>query len=256
MSESTAGAPARSVIDLHNVGVRYRTHRGKRRSLKQIVVNLGNSGAQVAQTFWALSDVNLAVQPGEILGVIGRNGAGKSTLLSVVSRVLPPTRGMVTVQGRIAPLLELGAGFDTELSGRENVYLLGALLGFRKSYIDDRFDDIVAFAELQDFIEAPLKTYSSGMSARLGFAVATSSEADILLVDEVLSVGDEAFRKKCEQRIRTFRDRHVTILLVSHVMPTIEEMATRVIWLERGQIVNDGNPAAMISKYRQSLVRG
>lgn len=244
------------VVNLRNVSVRYHAHLGGRRSLKQLVVNLNKRSTQPVQEFWALRDVDLSIAHGEVLGVIGRNGAGKSTLLSVVSRVLKPTHGMVSIQGSIAPLLSLGAGFDMELSGRENVYLMGALLGFSRKYIDDRYEDIVAFAEIQDFIEAPLKTYSSGMMARLGFAIATSAEADILLVDEVLSVGDDRFRKKCEDRMRSFRERHMTILLVSHTMPTVAEMSTRVVWLERGRIAGIGDPRTVIREYQEFMARG
>jgi ABC-2 type transport system ATP-binding protein len=243
------------VVSLRNVSVRYHAHLGGRRSLKQLVVNLNRHNPQPVQEFWALRDIDLSLAHGEVLGVIGRNGAGKSTLLSVISRVLKPTGGTVCIRGSIAPLLSLGAGFDMELSGRENVYLLGALLGFSRSYTDDRYDEIVAFAELQDFIEAPLKTYSSGMMARLGFAIATSAEADLLLVDEVLAVGDERFRKKCEDRMRTFRDRHMTILLVSHAMPTVAEMSTRVVWLDRGRIAADGEPQSVIRTYQDFMAR-
>ena len=243
------------VVCLRNVSVRYHAHLGGRRSLKQLVVNLNRHNPQPVQEFWALRDVDLSIAHGEVLGVIGRNGAGKSTLLSVVSRVLKPTHGVVSIRGSLAPLLALGAGFDVELSGRENVYLLGALLGFSRKYIDDRYDDIVAFAEIRDFIEAPLKTYSSGMLARLGFAIATSAEADILLIDEVLAVGDENFRKKCEERIRNYRDRHMTILLVSHAMPTVAEMSTRVVWLDRGRVAGDGDPQTVIRAYQDFMAR-
>jgi ABC-type polysaccharide/polyol phosphate transport system ATPase subunit len=243
------------VVSLRNVSVRYHAHLGGRRSLKQLVVNLNKHNPQPVQQFWALRDINLSIAHGEVLGVVGRNGAGKSTLLSVVSRVLKPTDGTVSIRGSIAPLLSLGAGFDNELSGRENVYLLGALLGFSKKYIDDRYEDIVGFAEIQDFIEAPLKTYSSGMMARLGFAIATSAEADILLVDEVLAVGDERFRKKCEERIRSFRDRRMTILLVSHTLPTVIEMSTRVVWLERGRVMGDGDPQTVVRAYQDFMAR-
>ena len=256
MSNLASNRISGEVVNLRNVSVRYHAHLGGRRSLKQLVVNLNKHNPQPVQEFWALRDVDLSIAHGEVLGVIGRNGAGKSTLLSVVSRVLKPTDGTVSIQGSIAPLLSLGAGFDMELSGRENVYLMGALLGFSRKYIDDRYEDIVAFAEIQDFIEAPLKTYSSGMMARLGFAIATSAEADILLVDEVLSVGDERFRQKCEDRMRSFRERHMTILLVSHAMPTVAEMATRVVWLERGRIAGNGDPHSVIHEYQNFMARG
>ena len=255
MSSLSGNTISGEVVSLRDVAVRYRAHVGGRRSLKSLVVNLGKHTPQPVQQFWALSDINLSIAHGEVLGVVGRNGAGKSTLLSVVSRVLKPTRGIVKVGGSIAPLLALGAGFDVELTGRENVFLLGALLGFSKKYIAERYDDIVDFAEIQDFIDAPLRTYSSGMMARLGFSIATSAEADILLVDEVLAVGDERFRQKCEERIRRFRDRHMTILLVSHDMNKVAEMSTRIVWLERGRIAGDGDPQAVVSAYRDFMAR-
>ena len=254
MSDATINDTADGSISLEHVSVRYRAHEGGRRSFKQMIVSLGRRDPPL-RDFLALSDVSLSISAGEVLGVIGRNGAGKSTLLSVISRILKPAVGKVTVKGQIAPLLSLGAGFDTELSGRENVYLLGALLGFSKRYVDDRYDDIVAFAELNDFIEAPIKAYSSGMLARLGFAIATSAEANILLIDEVLAVGDERFRKKCEDRMRSFRERHMTIVLVSHALPSIIEMATRVVWLDGGRIVADGEPKAVVSQYQEFMAR-
>jgi ABC-type polysaccharide/polyol phosphate transport system ATPase subunit len=202
---------------------------------------------------WALKRIDLDIDAGEVLGVIGRNGAGKSTLLAVVSGVLEPVAGTVSVRGRIAPLLSLGAAFDNELSGRENVYLNAALLGFTRKEVDERYDEIVAFAEIPDFMEAPFKTFSSGMGARLGFAVATAADADILLVDEVLAVGDENFRRKCEDRIETFRQQHMTIMYVSHQLDTVEEMCTRCIWLEQGHIAADGKPADIVSQYRDFM---
>jgi ABC-type polysaccharide/polyol phosphate transport system ATPase subunit len=242
------------IIDLRAVSVHYRVPKGRRRSFKQFILHFGQIG-QPYEDIWALRDIDLSVAPGEVMGVIGRNGAGKSTLLSVISRVLKPESGTVTVCGRIAPLLALGAGFDPELSGQENVFLNGALLGFSKRTVADRFDSIVDFAELQDFIDAPLKTYSSGMMTRLGFSIATSIEADILLVDEVLAVGDENFRKKCENRIRTFREQNMTIFMVSHDLDTVRDMCTRVIWLEKGHIEANGEPKTVIAQYRAFMAQ-
>jgi ABC-type polysaccharide/polyol phosphate transport system ATPase subunit len=179
------------------------------------------------------------------------NGAGKSTLLKVVARVLRPTIGRVIVRGRVAPLLELGAGFHQELTGQENIYLNGALLGFSHSEMQDKYDQIVDFAELGQFINAPIRTYSSGMYARLGFAVATASEPDVLIVDEVLSVGDEAFQKKCMARIEAFRQRGAAILLVSHSMPMIELMCQRAAWLDHGALKAIGEPLQVIQAYRE-----
>jgi ABC-2 type transport system ATP-binding protein len=199
--------------------------------------------------FWALRDIDLQVEPGETLGVIGANGAGKSTLLKVIARALHPSQGRVRRRGRVAPLLDLGAGFHPELSGRENVYLNGLLLGYTRSDIQARFERIVDFAELWDFIDAPLRTYSSGMLARLGFAVATDNEPDILLVDEVLAVGDAAFSEKSRQRLESFRRRGATILLVSHAMETIRETCDRAVWLERGELRMTGQPEHVAAAY-------
>jgi ABC-2 type transport system ATP-binding protein len=203
------------------------------------------------QTFWALQNVALDVDRGEVFGLVGVNGAGKSTLLKVVARVLRPTKGRVIVRGRVAPLLEMGAGFHPELTGRENVFLNGALLGFSYREMQEKFDQIVDFAELGQFINAPIRTYSSGMYARLGFSVATASEPDVLLVDEVLSVGDEAFQKKCSMRIEAFRLHGTAILLVSHNMDMIKAMCQRAAWLDHGILKAIGEPVQVIQAYRE-----
>jgi homopolymeric O-antigen transport system ATP-binding protein len=203
--------------------------------------------------FWALEDVSLRVQPGERLGVIGRNGAGKSTLLQVIAGVLIPTAGSVEVSGRVAPLLQLGAGFDPELSGRENVFLNGALLGMRRSKIQERFNAIVEFAELTDFVDAPLRTYSTGMAARLGFAVATECDPDILLLDEVLSVGDEAFQAKCIERLHSFTDRGITMVIVTHNAEIVVRECTRVVWIRDRHVTADGDPIEVVDAYHKYL---
>src|SRR5262249_57240572 len=173
---------------------------------------------------WAVGDVSLEVGPGEVLGIVGPNGAEKSTLLRVIAGIIKPTRGTVDVRGRIAPLIELGAGFDPEMTGRENIFLYGAMLGFSSKRLMNRLPDIVSFSELEEFLDVPLKNYSSGMAARLAFAVATDVDPDLLLVDEILSVGDGSFQQKCEDRIIEFRRRGVSILIVSHNLSSIEEM--------------------------------
>jgi ABC-type polysaccharide/polyol phosphate transport system ATPase subunit len=246
-------SPPGPAIELSGVGVRYRLPHGNTRSIKELAL-LWLRRRTVFDELWALRDVGLSVSRGERLGVIGRNGAGKSTLLQVIARVLAPTTGVVNVRGRVAPLLLLGAGFDPELTGRENVFLNGALLGMRRAEIRARFESIVDFAELHEFVDVPLRAYSSGMAARLGFAVATAAELDVLLLDEVLSVGDEAFEAKCLARMRQFAERGTTMVLVTHDTDDIVEHCTRAIWLQTGQLQADGDPAEVVEVYRQSLV--
>jgi ABC-2 type transport system ATP-binding protein/lipopolysaccharide transport system ATP-binding protein len=206
-------------------------------------------------TFWALKDVSFYVNRGEVFGLIGHNGAGKSTLLKLIARVLRPTKGRVLVKGKVAPLLEFGAGFHPELTGRENVYLNGAMLGFTQDEMDAKFQDIVDFAELWDFIDAPLRTYSSGMWARLGFSVATDVDPDILIIDEILSVGDEAFQRKSMDRITSFRDKGVSILFVSHNMDAISQMCQRTAWIDQGVLKIVGETEEVIAAYRESQAR-
>lgn len=236
-------------IQLENISVRYRIPHERYRTLKEHAIRWLERRVQY-DDFLALRDVSLSVKRGEVVGIVGRNGAGKSTLLKVVSRVLQPSRGRVHLRGRVAPLLEFGAGFHPELTGRENVFLNGAILGFSHADMDAKFKHIVDFAELWDFIDAPLRTYSSGMVARLGFAIATDVDPDILLLDEVLSVGDVAFQQKSAERIQSFRASGATILLVSHSMDTVQAMCDRAIWLDHGKVMADGNPEAVVQHYR------
>ena len=211
-SSQTARLPSTDepVVALDNISVRYRVPHERYNTLKEHAIRLLERRVQY-DDFWALRDVNLRVRQGEVVGIVGRNGAGKSTLLKVISRVLRPTTGRVYLRGRVAPLLEFGAGFHPELTGRENIFLNGAILGFSHSDMQAKFKDIVDFAELWDFIDAPLRTYSSGMVARLGFAIATDVDPDILILDEVLSVGDVAFQQKSAERIQSFRAAGATI---------------------------------------------
>jgi ABC-type polysaccharide/polyol phosphate transport system ATPase subunit len=240
------------VVELRDVGVRYRLPRGGTRSIKEYVL-LAARGQLRFDDFWALQGVDLSIARGERLGVVGRNGAGKSTLLQVIARVLTPSTGSVEVRGRVAPLLQLGAGFDMELSGRENVFLNGTLLGMRRKQIKERFDEITDFAELGDFIEAPLRTYSSGMAARLGFAIATACDPDVLLLDEVLSVGDEAFQKKCLDRLRKFTDNGTTMIIVTHDPNLVLAQCSRAVWVCDKQISSDGVPASVVDAYHAFL---
>lgn len=199
--------------------------------------------------FWALKDVSFEVKKGEIFGIIGANGAGKSTLLKLIARVMKPSEGRVWVKGRVAPLLAMGAGFHPELSGRENIFLNGTLLGYSEKLIRERFNAIVEFAELQEFIDAPIRTYSSGMQARLGFAVATDQIPDILIVDEALAVGDTAFQKKSLDRIREFQRNGTTTLFVSHGMGEVESTCNRAAWLDHGRLMFIGDAKEAVDHY-------
>ena len=241
-----------SIVELRAVGVRYRLPRGGIRSVKEYVLQ-AIRGQLRFDDFWALEDVNLTVGRGERVGVIGRNGAGKSTLLQVIAGVLAPTTGATMVCGRVAPLLQLGAGFDPELSGRENVFLNGTLLGMRRAQIKARFDAIVDFAELAAFIDAPLRTYSTGMAARLGFAVAAECQPDVLLLDEVLSVGDEAFQEKCVQRLREFTKIGMTMIIVTHNADFVIRECTRAVWLQDKRVAAQGEPRHVVDTYHQFL---
>jgi ABC-2 type transport system ATP-binding protein/lipopolysaccharide transport system ATP-binding protein len=244
-----AGAAAEIVTLLENVSVRYRAPEQRIGTLKEYAIR--HLQRQVRFTeFWALRHVNLEIRHGEIFGVVGRNGAGKSTLLKVISRVLAPTTGRVWIKGRVAPLLELGAGFHPELTGRENIFLNGTLLGHPRREIEARLDEIIDFAELGAFMDAPLRTYSSGMVGRLGFAVATSWQPEILILDEVMSVGDEAFRQKCRLRMESFRKAGATTLLVTHDMETVRSLCSRAAWLERGEVRRDGPADEVVAAYR------
>lgn len=236
------------VIRFQDVSVRYRLPRERVSGLKEYAIRLLQRRLAYEE-FWALKDVSFQVQRGEMFGVIGRNGSGKSTLLKVIARVLTPIRGRVVVRGHVAPLLELGAGFHPELTGRENVYLNSALLGRTRAQVDEMLPEIVAFAEIEEFIEAPLRTYSTGMVARLGFAVATAARPDILLVDEVLSVGDAAFQEKCLDRMYSFQERGTTIVLVSHSMAAIESFCKRALWLKNGQVQALGDASEVTERY-------
>jgi ABC-type polysaccharide/polyol phosphate transport system ATPase subunit len=235
-------------VKLDGVSVRYRIPHERIPSLKEYAIRWLRRRIRY-EDFWALHGVDLEVPPGEVFGILGPNGAGKSTLLKVVARVLRPTSGRVRVWGKVAPLLELGAGFDLELSGRENIFLNGTILGFSKANVASRFDRIVEFAELGEFIDAPLRTYSSGMVARLGFAIATDVEPNVLIVDEILAVGDAAFQKKSFERIQGFRENGATILLVSHDPNVLKAMCHRVMWLGRGKVVAVGPPGEVLERY-------
>ena len=215
-------------------------------------LNQLRNGGRSSNTIWALKDVSFEVAPGEVIGIIGSNGAGKSTLLKTLSRITEPTHGRAELYGRLASLLEVGTGFHPELTGRENIYLNGAILGMRKLEIDRKFDEIVAFAELAKFLETPVKYYSSGMYMRLAFAVASHLEPEILLVDEVLAVGDAAFQKKCLGKMGEVAKQGRTVLFVSHNLTAVKSLCRRTFWLDQGQIVDNGATEKVVLNYIQS----
>jgi ABC-2 type transport system ATP-binding protein len=236
------------VIRLDDVALRYRLAKQRIPSLKEYAIHLLR-GALTYQELWALNGVSVSIERGEVVGIVGRNGAGKSTLLKVISGILKPTRGRAAVTGRVSPLLELGTGFDYELTGRENVMLNALLLGRSKREVRERFDSIVEFSELGDFIDVPLRNYSSGMTARLGFAIATAWDPEILILDEVLAVGDAAFQQKCHRRLGEVLASGATVLMVSHVARTLILECSRCLWLSEGRLVADGTPAEVLQQY-------
>lgn len=238
-----------NVIELHRVSVRYRERRI--RSLKEAAIHAWR-GDQRGADFCSLRDVSTTIRHGESVGIIGSNGAGKSTLLRVAAGIISPSEGVAISRGAVAPLLELGTGFEMELSGRENIIFNGALLGSSRAFMRSRQDEIIAFSGLEEVIDLPLRTYSTGMIARLAFAVATAIDAETILLDEILAVGDAAFQVHCQSRIARFVSSGATIVLVSHDLATIEAMCSRAIWLSHGQIVADGPSAEVTALYRAS----
>jgi lipopolysaccharide transport system ATP-binding protein len=227
-------------IEFSHVSKRFRLSRDRPRALQDLFITVARRRkSQVSQDFWALRDVSFAVERGETVGLIGSNGSGKSTSLKLMSRILPPTSGAIRMNGRVTALLELGAGFHPELSGRDNVFLNGTVMGMSRGEIERKLDAIIEFAELRDFIDVPVKDYSSGMYARLGFSVSVHFDPDILLVDEVLSVGDHAFQQKCNERMLKLRRRGITIVFVSHDLDAVWRLCSRAIWLDHGAMKMD-----------------
>ena len=242
-----SGSP---IIRLDDVSLCYRLATKKIPSLKEYAIHL-MSGALSYGKLWALRDIHLTVQPGESIGVVGHNGAGKSTLLKVISQVLKPTTGRAEVNGTIAPILELGTGFDGELTGRENIYLNALLLGRQRREVDQELETIIDFSGLREFIDSPIRNYSSGMLARLGFAVATAWVPDLLILDEVLAVGDARFLRRSQERIQEFIQQGATLLLVSHAPNAILETCSRCLWLEDGRLKEDGPAEEIVVHYQQ-----
>ena len=239
-------------IEVNHVSMLFRLNRERVDNAKEYFIRLLTRKLHYTE-FWALKDVSFKIEKGDRVGVMGFNGAGKSTLLKTIAGVLKPTMGSVKVSGTIAPMLELGAGFDPNYTGAENIYLYGATMGFSRKFIDEKYDEIVEFSELKEFINAPLKSYSSGMKSRLGFAIATAVKPDVLILDEVLSVGDAAFKEKSEQRILDMMDDGVTVLYVSHSTDRIRKLCNKAIILTKGQVVAHGDVNEICDMYTEMV---
>jgi ABC-type polysaccharide/polyol phosphate transport system ATPase subunit len=241
------------LVEVNNVSKRFRLRQETQRSWQDVFIHLFRRERDQNKYFWPLRDVSFTVNPGDSIGVLGPNGSGKSTLLKLISGILSPTVGEITVRGRVASLLELGAGFHQELTGLENVFLNGSIYGMSRTEVQERLDSIISFAELGDFINTPVKHYSSGMYVRLGFSVAIHTDPDLLIVDEVLTVGDTHFQNKCMDAIQLFREKGGTLFLVSHSLDVVESTCTRAIWLDHGRVQADGDTLDVIMQYRNRI---
>lgn len=239
------------MIEIKDVSMKFDLGIEKGISLKETFINFFsfNKKKKKKEYFYALKNVSFNVEKGEVIGLIGSNGAGKSTLLKVVSGVMKPTSGKVKVNGVISPMIELGAGFDPELTARENIYLNGAVLGYSKAFLDEKFEDIVEFSELRDFLDVPVKNFSSGMTAKLAFSIATIVDPEILIVDEILSVGDIKFQEKSKQKMMELIKGGTTVLYVSHSLESIKALCTKVVWIEHGEVVKIGNTKEVCDAY-------
>lgn len=238
------------MIKIQDVSMKFNLGIEKEFSIKQAFVNLFNkNNKKKKEEFWALKDIDFNIGKGEVVGLIGSNGAGKSTLLKVVSGVMKPTTGKVIVNGVISPMIELGAGFDGNLTARENIYLNGAILGYSKNFLDSKFDEIVEFSELKDFLEVPVKNFSSGMTAKLAFSIATIVNPEILIVDEILSVGDIKFQEKSKKKMMEMIKGGTTVLYVSHSLESIKDLCTKVVWLEHGKVIKMGDTKKICDEY-------
>lgn len=240
------------MVDVNHVTIRFNLANQKVDNLKEYVIRLVKKEL-LFQEFLAVNDVSFTVRQGEAWGLIGTNGSGKSTMLKVISRILKPYKGSVTVNGSVAPLIELGAGFDPELTARENIYLNGCVLGHTEKFMKEHFDEIVDFADIHQFLDSPLKNYSSGMRARLGFSIATMVKPDILIVDEILSVGDYKFRKKCEKRMKELLEGGTTLLYVSHSIDEVRRLCDHAIWLDKGVCRMQGEASAVCDAYMAEM---
>ena len=243
---------SKTAIEVDNVSMKFNLSREKVDSLKDYILKTIKREIQYNE-FWALKNVSFSVEKGDRVGILGLNGAGKSTLLKVISGVFKPTEGHVDKHGKMVPLLELGAGFDPQYTGKENIYLYGAMLGYTKKFIDSKYDEIVEFSELQKFMDVPVKNYSSGMKSRLGFSIATVVEPKILILDEVLSVGDAKFRKKSEKKIMSMFDSGVTVLFVSHSLEQVQRLCNKAMILEKGKLIAYGDIDPISEQYSKMI---
>ena len=242
------------MIKANSISMRFNLGIEKNFSFKQAFINILSGKKKEKSYFWALNDVSFEVKKGEVVGFIGNNGAGKSTLLKIIAGVMKPTKGSVDIYGNICPMIELGAGFDYDLTARENIYLNGAVLGYSKEFIDSKFNEIVDFSELKDFLDVPVRNFSSGMIARLAFSIATIVDPEILIVDEILSVGDIAFQQKSENKMKSMITGGTTVLFVSHSIEQIKNLCNRVVWLEHGKVVKIGPAKQVCEEYYNSQI--
>ena len=243
-------ASKKTALSVEHVSMKFNLSSQKVDNIKEYVIKMLKKELMY-QEFWALKDVNFEIKRGDRVGIMGLNGAGKSTLLKVIAGVLKPTEGTVKCNGKIVPLLELGAGFDQQYTGKENIYLYGAMLGYSKEFIDEKYDEIVKFSELKDFIDVPIKNYSSGMKSRLGFSIATVVSPKILILDEVLSVGDAKFRKKSEKKVLSMFDSGVTVLFVSHSLAQVQRICNKAMILEKGKLIAYGDIDTIFEQYEK-----
>ncbi|KAF5060286.1 Teichoic acids export ATP-binding protein TagH [anaerobic digester metagenome] len=241
-----------TVIKVENVKMKFNLSKEKTDNLKEYVIKFIKRELQY-QPFWALKGVSFEVNKGDKFGIIGLNGAGKSTLLKLIAGVMKPTEGKIWVKGSMVPLLEMGAGFDPDYTGRENIFLKGALLGYTRRFLEEKFDEIVEFSELEEFIDVPLKNYSSGMKARLAFSIATMVEPEILIVDEVLSVGDAKFQEKSREKMNSLLDEDATVIFVSHATQQVRDICNRAIWLDKGKLITQGPVDEVCDAYEKFI---
>ena len=244
---------AKELLRVEHIGMKFNLSKERVNDFREYVIRMLKGKKLEKDEFWALKDINFSIHEGERIGILGLNGAGKSTLLKVIAGVYKPTKGSVQRYGHMAPMIELGAGFDPNYTGRENIFLYGSVLGFSKEFLMSKYDEILEFSELGEFIDVPIKNYSSGMKARLGFSIATVVEPEILILDEVLSVGDAKFRKKCEKKMKKMFDHGVTVLFVSHSLAQVKRLCNKAIILEHGQLIAKGDIDDVVEIYEKKI---